>query len=224
MRILLFCFIILSATPSFVTAQAQDERKWNPFFNLDQYASFIGNRGADVWGFRVGIEWNKTWRFGAGYNKLSSDIIEEKALPASELPFSDKDSVKAQLFFNFYPVMGEAIFFRKDPWQASAVFLMGYGQSYFSYYDRDNIKRPLFRRGVFGIQPGCNVQYKVIRWVGLTAGLGYRFMLINNPEIETRLDSPVLTLGVRLFLGEIWKSIRGKDSGGSSGTGTGINP
>jgi hypothetical protein len=205
------CHLLMVLFPTLLLAQSDSAKKWNPFFQLDQYASFIGNQGADVWGFRTGISWKQTWRIGAGYNKLSSDIIEYKKLPSSEASYSDKDTVKAQLFFRFYPLMGEYIFFRRDPWQASAVLLMGYGQSYFEYFDRDNLRRPLFMRGVFAIQPGAHVQYKLIRWAGVTAGLGYRFMLVNNPEIETKLNSPVLAIGVRLFLGEIWKSLRGKD-------------
>jgi uncharacterized oligopeptide transporter (OPT) family protein len=61
-------------------------------------------------------------------------------------------------------------------------------------------------------QVGISAQYKIIRWVGVGAGLGYRLMLVNNPEIETKMNSPVFAIGIKLYLGEIVKSIQGNES------------
>lgn len=193
------------------TAQPKEKKQWNPFLVFDSYYSFIGSRSADVWGFRAGIEWDRTWRFGAGYNKLSSDIIEKKVLPSEELPYASNDTVKAQLYLRYFPLMAEYIAYREDPWQISLPLQLGYGQSYFEYFDRQNDSRKIFRRGVLVSQAGVNAQYKIIKWVGLTAGVGYRLMLVNNREIETTMNSPVFAIGIRLFLGEVVRSIRDKE-------------
>ena len=179
-----------------------------PFLLLDNYFSLIGNKSADVWGFRAGVEWKKKWRWGAGFNKLESDIIEKKTLPSEELSYSDFSVVKAKLYLRYYPVMAEYIFYRKDPWQFSCAVQLGYGQSFFQYFDRDNLEREIFKKGVFVFQPGINAQYKLLKWVGFTGGFGYRLMLINNQQIDTRMNSPVLTIGIRFFPGEIMKTLK----------------
>jgi hypothetical protein len=140
---------------------------------------------------------------------VSSDIVEWKRLDAHDRELAGKDSTKAQLFFRFYPLSAEYIAYRKDPWQISIPILLGYGNSYFEYFDLSNERQPIFRRGVVAFQPGCTAQYKVLKWLGIHAGIGYRFMLINNPMIDAKLNSPVLSVGFRLFPGEIYHSLRG---------------
>lgn len=190
------------------TAVAQEKKQWQPFLMFDSYYSFIGNRSADVWGIRGGIVWNESWRFGAGYNKLRADIVEPKALPAGELPYAKNDTVKAQLYLRYYPLLAEYIAYQQDPWQISIPLQLGYGSSYFEYFDRNNTGRRIFERGVLVFQPGVHAQYKVLKWFGLSAGLGYRLVPVNNPEIDAKMNSPVFTLGLKLFLGEIVKTIR----------------
>ena len=59
-------------------------------------------------------------------------------------------------------------------------------------------------------QLGVNAQYKVLRWVGLTAGVGYRVMLINNKEIDAKMNSPIFAVGIKIYLSEVVKSIKGE--------------
>lgn len=206
-KLILLSGILCLSTPMQGTLPETDKRKLSPFFTLDTYQSFIGNKGADVWGFKAGIVWNSQWRLGVGYNKISSDIIERKALPDQEINFSNDDTVKAQLFFHYYPIVGEYILYSNDPWQFSATAQMGYGKSYFEYFGSRNESRKIFKRGIIAFQPGLSAQYKVLKWFGIGAGLGYRFMLLNNPEIDTKLHSPVMAIGLKIYIGEIIRSL-----------------
>jgi len=210
MTLLIGMLIPIAKIHAGLSVTSSTEPRLKPFLTLDTYTTFIGKRGADVWGFRAGVEWKGHWRFGAGYNKVSSDIIEWKKLEGADRELAGKDSTKAQLFFRFYPLSIEYIAYRKDPWQVGIPMLLGYGNSYFEYFDLKNERQPLFRKGVMAMQPGCNVQYKVLKWLSISAGLGYRLMLINNPMIDAELNSPVLSLGFRLFPGEIYHSIKGE--------------
>ncbi len=208
-----FTLLLLMTRCAAVSGQENAGHKaLNPFLVFDNYYSFIGNKSADVWGFRAGIEWNKTWRFGAGFNRLRSDIIERKVLSGEELNYSKNDTVKAQLFLTYFPVMAEYIFFRKGPWILSIPLQAGYGKSYFQYFDKENLERKIFKRGVLVSQASFHAQYKIIRWAGIGAGAGYRLMLRNNPEIETKMNSPVFTLGIKIYLGEVVKTLKGEES------------
>jgi hypothetical protein len=191
-------------TPSIFNGK---RRKIKPFFQLDSYYSFVGSKSADVWGFKAGVEWNHQWRFGIGYNKIKSDIVEYKKLPDSEVPYAHNDSAKAQLYLNYFPVMAEYVFYDKDPWQLTAPMTLGYGRSYFQYYGYSNQKRKIFKHGVLITEPGIYVQYKILKWIGVGFGVGYRVMLINNPEIETKFNSPVFSIRVKLFPGAIIRSL-----------------
>jgi hypothetical protein len=200
--------LLLLLVPGYLNAQGTNIRhKIAPYFLYDSYYSFIGNRGADVWGFKAGIEWNQKWRLAAGYNRIQSDIIENKVLPQDELQYAKNDTVKAQLYLRYFPLMAEYVFYTKDPWQLSAPLCLGYGKSYFQYFDKNEDRRQIFKHGVLVSDIGINAQYKIIKWVGVGAGVGYRIMLVNNPEIDTKFNSPIFSIRVKLFLGEIVKSL-----------------
>ena len=187
-----------------------EKRSLSPFLVFDSYFSFIGNKSADVWGFKGGVKVDEKWRLGLGYNLLSSDIVEQKVLPSEELAYAKNDTVKAQLFVRYFPLMAEYIHYNEGNWQISTPLQVGYGQSYFQYFDKNDNKRRIYKKGVVAPQLGVNAQYKVLRWVGLTAGVGYRVMLINNKEIDAKMNSPIFAVGIKIYLSEVVKSIKGE--------------
>ena len=187
-----------------------EKRSLSPFLGFDSYFSFIGNKSADVWGFKGGVKVDEKWRLGLGYNLLSSDIVEQKVLPSEELAYAKNDTVKAQLFVRYFPLMAEYIHYNEGNWQISTPLQVGYGQSYFQYFDKNDNKRRIYKKGVVATQLGVNAQYTVLRWVGLTAGVGYRVMLINNKEIDAKMNSPIFAVGIKIYLSEVVKSIKGE--------------
>jgi hypothetical protein len=103
--------------------------------------------------------------------------------------------------------MAEYTFYEKDDWQISSPLCLGYGRSYFEYFDKNNNRRSIYNHGVLISDIGINAQYKVLKWVGLGGGVGYRFMLVSNPEIDTDFSSMVYSIRIKVFLGEIMKTI-----------------
>lgn len=198
---------IASEIPNPLFGINKDKKKVKAFFQFDSYYSFIGNEKADVFGFKAGVEVNQKWRFGAGYNKIKSDIIEKKLLPEEERPYSSTgDTVKSQLYLNYYPLLAEYVFYNKDPWQVSVPFTLGYGNSYFSYYDKNNNKRKIFDHSILITELGVTGQVKIFKWIGLGAGIGYRYLLMDNPDIDTKVSSPVYTVRIKIFPGAIIKT------------------
>jgi hypothetical protein len=124
MKKILFYFLLLVSN-DVMSQGTHAQTKIAPFFLFDTYYSFIGNRGADVWGFKAGITWNNKWKFGAGFNKIKSDIVEEKALPSDEVGYSIDDTVRSQLYLRYYPLMAEYTFYEKDDWQISSPLCLG---------------------------------------------------------------------------------------------------
>jgi hypothetical protein len=109
--------------------------------------------------------------------------------------------------------MAEYILYDKDPWEISVPVQAGYGRSYFRYFDIGNNRRRIFEHGVLVNDLGIAGQYKILKWFGAGAGVGYRFMLIDNPEIETDFNTPVISLRLKLFLNEIYQSLFPRSAG-----------
>jgi hypothetical protein len=55
------------------------------------------------------------------------------------------------------------------------------------------------------------IDYKIVRWVGLGSGIGYRLILYKNKNISEHLTSPVFIFKVKIYLGEIVRTFTGKE-------------
>ena len=177
------------------------------FFQLDACNSFVADKGANTFGYKGGIEFNNRVKMGFGYYKLTSDIIKPL-----HLTYDGKDTTQnAELDMSFYSVSFEYIFYNKDPWQLSVPFNLGFGKSYFWYYTTNTSggydKEQTDKQGVSLITLNADLQYKIIKWVGVGGGLGFRLMLKDNSNISENFNSVIYSLQVRIFVDEIYKTL-----------------
>ena len=55
------------------------------------------------------------------------------------------------------------------------------------------------------------IDYKIIKWVGIGTGVGYRLILFKNGGIKENFSSPVYVIKLKVYLGAIVRSITGKE-------------
>jgi hypothetical protein len=189
----------------FDTISASFHTKPKVFFQLDAYNSFVSDKGANTFGYKAGLEFNNRVKIGIGYYKLTSDIVRKKTLTYDQ----HIDTVQnAELDMNFIPVSFEYIFYNKDPWQFSVPINIGLGKSYFWYYrNKSGDRGEVDKKTVALMTVNLDAQYKIVKWVGIGAGLGFRVMLKDNNNINENFNSIIYSLQVRLFVDEIFKSL-----------------
>ncbi|MCW5918764.1 MAG: hypothetical protein KIS71_03175, partial [Bacteroidetes bacterium] len=56
-------------------------------------------------------------------------------------------------------------------------------------------------------EPAITGHYKLIRWVGIGFGVGYRVMLKNNKQLKDNLSSPIYILRLKIFVDEIYRTV-----------------
>ncbi|MFI5218040.1 MAG: hypothetical protein ACHQNT_01040 [Bacteroidia bacterium] len=214
-RKLINCVFILS---NFFSAKAQFgdtiiasfHTKPKIFFQIAAYNSFVSNEPANTFGYRGGLEFNRRIRIGVGYYTLISDIVKPKTISGV---FENDTTLNAQLDMNFIPLSLEYIFYNKDPWQISIPLYIGAGKSYFWYYlNSEGDRGKVDEKTVALMTMSAEAQYKIIKWVGVGAGLGYRLMLKDNNNINENFNSVIYNIGLRIFVDEIFKSIFKKKS------------
>ena len=196
--------------PLAVHADSPDNNIWRKpkfFLQFDKYNSIVGKRGADVTGIKAGLEFGKKYRIGWGYYDLRSDIIEVIHLPPEQAAEAPADSVKARLKMNYFPLCFEYIFYNKGKWQFGFPVNLGFGKTYFEYYDKNNKIKNFKDQTVMVTDVVVSGQYRILKWVGVGAGFGFRKMLIDNPDVSRNFDSPLYNLRVKLFLGEIFNTV-----------------
>jgi hypothetical protein len=118
--------------------------------------------------------------------------------------------VKAELSLSFISFNSEYVFYDSKRWQLAMPVGVGLGSSYFGFFENVNGEFKNKRTdegGVLLFGASGIVTYRILRWVGLSGGVGYRLALISNSKVKESFNSPVYILKVRIFMGEIYKSV-----------------
>lgn len=202
-----FLVVLFSFFSQYANAQIMDtiresfHSKPKFFFQLDAYNSFVGKEPANTFGYKAGLEFNKRVKIGIGYYTVTSDIVRLKNTRPDT-------SQNARLDMNFISGSFEYTFYHNDPWQFSIPLNLGAGKSYFWYYKNTaGDKGRLDEKIVILSTLSVDAQYKIIKYIGVGAGLGYRVMLKDNSNINENFNSVIYSLQLRIFVDEIIKTI-----------------
>ena len=175
-----------------------------PFFSFESNNSFVGKTPAWVTGYKVGVTFNSRISFGYGWYKLVSDIVENKKVQSE----SGHDTiVPAQLEMKYKGISMSYVYLKNNKWVLSASLQPGWGKSYFEYFESRGNAARAFEHNVVMLEFGSGAQYKIVRWVGVGAGIGYRVMLKNNPSFDYNFNTLNYYLGIRIYIDEIYKTV-----------------
>jgi hypothetical protein len=179
------------------------------FITLDKTGSFVGGKPAVTNEIRLGLDFKKKLKLGIGFGILASDIVQEKTIQS--IRTGNDSVVPSNLSLSYFSLNGEYVFYHSKRWQITSPLLLGFGTSYFNYFDRGMngvvVEKRTDEGGVLATVFSGMATYRIVRWFGISAGVGYRVVLLNNKKVEESFNSPVYTFRFRIFFGEIYKSI-----------------
>ncbi len=173
-------------------------------FTFEKRNSFVQDATADLNGIKVGLDFDNTVKFTFARYKLIADIVETKTVTSA---FGTDTTVRANLQVLYFAPGVEYVLYKDDPWQISVPVEIGIGKSYFEYFASRGNRQRAFDKGIILIEPGINGHYKLVKWIGIGFGAGYRIMLKNNPEVDTRMSNFTFSIGVKIFFSEVYKSV-----------------
>ncbi len=203
----LFLFIIVVFASLNVNAQILDSIKvcltQKPKFSakLDNRNSFVSNSSAMITGVKAGLEFDKRFIIGAGYNYLDSEIDKDFYSVISK-----NDTVNAQLKLNYISVFAEYVFYDEKKYQLSIPIQIGAGISKYTY--NLNGKTINYKsKPIILYETALLGHYKIIKWVAIGGGIGYRLMILDNPTIDQQFNSAIYIFKVKIFFADIYKDV-----------------
>jgi hypothetical protein len=181
------------------------EEKPKFFFNFTGYTSFIKGDWATFSGLRTGLNYNNTLKFGIGVSYLNSSVVSPIHIKENNISYSTNGSLK----ITYAEFSVEYIFYNKPPWQFSFPLSLGCGNAHFNYISRSNAElRQSSNYTLWLMQPEGDAQYTILKWIAVNSALGYLTSIHAPEHIEDSITSFTFSLGFRLFLDEIWKSVK----------------
>ncbi len=208
MRVLFFVTIFIFLSQFIANAQLVDSIgeaiKFKPKLSvrLDNRYSFTATTPSTILAFKIGAEFNDRFKVGGGYNLLNSKLTKPVYLQAD-----GRDTIViSNLKMSYMSYYIEYVFFRNKRWEFSLPIQIGIGNTHYEY----RIDKFKFRNNwsmIINYEANISGQYKIIKWVGVGAGIGYQLMLKDNPAIKENFNTPIYVIKLKVFLGEIYRSV-----------------
>ncbi|MEO6901651.1 MAG: hypothetical protein ABI315_00690 [Bacteroidia bacterium] len=192
------------AQPTIDTMKWCLQQKPHLFGKIDTRQSFIYNNRVKIIGIKGGLNYGKRLQFGLGYNQLYSP---SKKLD-KQLYFFDtngtKDSITSKLKLFYFSIHTEYIFYKNNHWQLSMPLQLGVGDTYYKY-QLFNKKQKTNQFIVFIYEPAISIEYKIVKWAGVGADIGFRLMATKQKEINQQFNSPTYAFKFLIYYDEILK-------------------
>lgn len=210
MRYILFVVGIIITLCSYGQSFEADLRsalKKKPNLDLrsDSRHSFINQSGVSVFGVKGGIEFDRTLRFGLGFNILATKLT--RAITFNYEGVSSTTNDARLVFYHVSPYV-EYVFYQKNRWEVSIPIQFGIGNSYYTYKTESGQRINSNKQFILSYEPAITAQYKIFKYFGPGLGVGYRLMIVDNSAVEESFNSPVYIFRFKIFFGEIYRDLK----------------
>lgn len=175
------------------------EKKGKFFVRFDTKNSFIGYSKVKLFGINIGLDHDKTFKYGIGFHLLSDSIVRE-------IENSENERILANLRFNYISIFGEYTFYKTKHWEASMPLQLGFGYTGF-IENRENEYFFYNKKYTIHYEATLVGHYRFLRYFALGGGVGYRIMFLNNKQKDLHLTNPIYTIKFKVFLGDIYRDI-----------------
>ncbi len=215
MRLFLLGLIFL---PILLSAQYDDERltifedefkksfKSKPKLDVkfDNRFSFIRDNDVKTIGIKVGLNFRRKFKVGLGFNQMF--------LPVEKFVINDQDEeVPVNLEYSYFSPYLEYVYYNTRKWEFSLSIQHGIGGANYQFTNSNGEKEKLEQSTILSYEPAMLIDYKIVRWIGIGTGIGYRMIYYRTPGIKENFTSPEYVIKLKVYLGEIVRTITGKE-------------
>ncbi|OFY66996.1 MAG: hypothetical protein A3H98_08850 [Bacteroidetes bacterium RIFCSPLOWO2_02_FULL_36_8] len=207
-------FLLLWLTSYFIYAQEaithpsappdSAKKKTEIFFSFDARNSFVANKDVRIGGAKIGLEFRDKYRFGLGIYAMDPPIFSQVLL--------NKGTASEELYiyrieFSYFGIFAEYVLFSNRKWEFSAPVIFGIGETrLFRSKDRNaKIWETRPKMGVNLIEASITGHYKIVYWLGVGGGFGYRNASTDFALLKEHFDAPIYIMKIKLFIGDIYR-------------------
>lgn len=180
--------------------------KLKPYLSFDSRNSFVLSRRANFLGIKTGIT-DGRMRWGIGFYYMTTELTTWFPVKQNGMVV---DTVPARFHLWYGTYFLEPVIVMKPRFELSLPVNIGLGSAGFRVEEPPVGERPHPDKIVPVLEPYLTAQYKVLPWLGLGAGGGYRFTFTPYRQVRQGLNAPIYFFKVKFFAGVVLKAIRKK--------------
>jgi hypothetical protein len=164
---------------------------------VDSRRSFISNRDVKIMGVRVGLDFDKKARVGFGVYALASPFNRTFIRPNYS---GIVDTMTCQLKFSYMTGYFEYVVLTTKHWEVSVPVHLGIGDVGFTLLPDPP---EAFLLGEVSVQ----AYYKIVPFLGLAGGFGYRQILLGGYQIRENFDALIYSFGIKFWAGYLMEKV-----------------
>ncbi|MBS1646998.1 MAG: hypothetical protein JST67_06625 [Bacteroidetes bacterium] len=201
-----YVFILFFTTKSFCQTQNADsllhalngKKRIDACYNSRN--AFINHGLVVMQNVRLGVSFDKKISLGLSYSWLTTKITDTKTFYDDNI--NNKVSVPRRLSLYYVGLYAEYTYFTSRRWKFSIPMQFGIGKIAYNYtYNHQSFSD---NQGYcFVYEPEVDVRFKIWRWVGLEADVGYRIFIQKDPLAKKTFNSPLFSFGVFVSWDEV---------------------
>ncbi|QYS87156.1 hypothetical protein JJC03_04180 [Flavobacterium oreochromis] len=151
---------------------------------MDNRFSSLRGTQISILGAKIGFQYKNKLRFGLGTSFILSPV---------EITYINKKTHTIndnKVSFWYGSLFLDWIFYKNHKWQCFVTEQIGFGKPSFVREVNEDIVRdtniPLYVNEISG-----QANYKVLKWLGVGVGFGYRNILNSKAALKTTFDAPI---------------------------------
>lgn len=188
------------------TARAHDLQDKAKFIvNFDARRQQVAGDIVRFFGLRMGIQ-KKRNIYALGLYGLGSPFEDRSIL----LDDFGKDSVDIRTSIGYLSGTYERILLDTRKWQLSVPFMAGIGTSPLDRRDSTGTYKRVKDFPVYPLETGVRASYKILFWLYLQGGVGYRKVAGPKEFVDRRYTGPTWNFGLSIKFGKIFRYAKDK--------------
>lgn len=211
MRALIALAFFLAALPPALaqwsdTSRAHDiQDKPRFILNFDARRQEVRGRIVRFFGLRAGVQ-ERYNIYALGVYGLG-DPFQESGVKLEDI---GRDSVDVRSTMGYLSLTYERILFDTPKWQMSVPFMIGLGQAEVDYKDSTSVYMPYREARVVPLESGIRASYKVLFWLYVQGGLGYRQVTGPSSLVNKEFSGATWNFGLSIKFGKIFRYAKDK--------------
>lgn len=170
---------------------------------FDSRNSFVNHERMGIHSLKLGVNFGKKIACGLGYAWLSKRTPVEETFNFYDLDLKKDIQLTRRLFFSYVRCYVNYIYYRSRRWEFSIPIQFGIGKQGFNYTYQE-VEYTSGKSICLLYEPEVDVKFKMLRWLGAEADIGYRFMVNgSNRFIKNKFNSPLVSVGLFVVWNEL---------------------
>lgn len=210
-QIFVFFCILLSIS---ITSKAQlvdslsrsiNQGKLGFDFKFGGGNAIINQSKASTFGVRIGASFGNSFSAGAGVMGFGLFGLGQGFVIPNFKNTQENFVTVQRLQLTYFCMYSEYYFYRNKKWEFSIIPQIGYGTINYQYQvsEINGTSPSVFSKSpksaIWLYEPTMTGEYKIFKWFGIGADLGFRFAFKNKAVVKERLTSPIYSFHADIY-------------------------